>query len=99
MRLRADVDRLVAAAVQRFGGVDILVNNAGIGAFANVADMTDDDWLRVIETNLTGVFYCCNAAIPQHAHAWWRLDHQHQQPGGEELLRRRRRLLRVEGRR
>ncbi len=65
VRLRADVDRLVAAAVQRFGGVDILVNNAGIGAFANVADMSDDDWLRVIETNLTGVFYCCNAAIPQ----------------------------------
>ncbi len=50
---------------KRFGGVDILVNNAGIGAFANVADMSDDDWLRVIETNLTGVFYCCNAAIPQ----------------------------------
>ena len=65
VRLRADVDRLVAAAVKRFGGVDILVNNAGIGAFANVADMSDDDWLRVIETNLTGVFYCCNAAIPQ----------------------------------
>ena len=36
VRLRPDVDRLVAAAVNRFGGVDILVNNAGIGAFANV---------------------------------------------------------------
>ena len=65
VRTRADVDRLIGAAVSRFGGVDILVNNAGIGTFANVADMSDDDWNRVLETNLTGVFYCCNAAIPQ----------------------------------
>ena len=65
VRHRADVDRLIGAAVSRFGGVDILVNNAGIGAFANVAEMSDDDWYRVLETNLTGVFFCCNAAIPQ----------------------------------
>src|SRR5215212_5800229 len=65
VRRRADVDRLIGAAVSRFGGVDILVNNAGIGAFANVADMSDDDWHRVLETNVTGVFFCCNAAIPQ----------------------------------
>jgi 3-oxoacyl-[acyl-carrier protein] reductase len=65
VRRRADVDRLIGAAVSRFGGVDILVNNAGVGAFANVADMSDDDWDRVLETNLTGVFFCCNAAIPQ----------------------------------
>ena len=65
VRQRTDVDRLIGAAVSRFGGVDILVNNAGIGAFANVADMSDDDWNRVLETNLTGVFYCCSAAIPQ----------------------------------
>jgi len=65
VRHRADVDRLIGAAVNRFGGVDILVNNAGIGAFANVAEMSDDDWHRVLETNLTGVFFCCNAAIPQ----------------------------------
>jgi 3-oxoacyl-[acyl-carrier protein] reductase len=45
--------------------VDILVNNAGIGTFANVEEMSDDDWNRVLETNLTGVFYCCNAAIPE----------------------------------
>ncbi len=65
VRTRADVDRLIGSAVRRFGGVDILVNNAGIGTFANVADMSDDDWNRVLETNLTGVFYCCSAAIPQ----------------------------------
>jgi len=65
VRTRADVDRLIGAAVSRFGGVDILVNNAGIGTFANVDEMSDDDWNRVLETNLTGVFYCCNAAIPE----------------------------------
>src|SRR3954452_8075876 len=64
VRQRGDVERLVDRALSRFGGVDILVNNAGIGAFANVADMSDDYWHRVLDTNLTGVFYCCNAAIP-----------------------------------
>jgi NAD(P)-dependent dehydrogenase (short-subunit alcohol dehydrogenase family) len=64
VRQRADVDRMIGGVVNRFGGVDILVNNAGIGAFANVADMSDAEWHRVIATNLTGVFYCCHAAIP-----------------------------------
>jgi NAD(P)-dependent dehydrogenase (short-subunit alcohol dehydrogenase family) len=64
VRQRGDVERLIDTALSRFGGVDILVNNAGIGAFANVADMSDDYWHRVLDTNLTGVFYCCSAAIP-----------------------------------
>jgi 3-oxoacyl-[acyl-carrier protein] reductase len=59
-----EAERVVAAAVQRFGGVDVLVNNAGIGRFANVADMSLDDWQQIIETNLSGVFYCSRAAIP-----------------------------------
>jgi short-subunit dehydrogenase len=44
--------------------VDVLVNNAGIGKFANVADTSLEDWRQIIETNLSGVFYCCRAAIP-----------------------------------
>ena len=54
----------VDAAAGRFGGLDLLVNNAGVGVFAAVADMTPDAWRQVIETNLSGVFYCCHAAIP-----------------------------------
>jgi 3-oxoacyl-[acyl-carrier protein] reductase len=64
MRDRGDVERLVSTAVERFGGLDYLVNNAGVGTFAPIADMAYDEWHRVIETNLTGVFYACRAAIP-----------------------------------
>lgn len=54
----------IGGAVERFGGLDILVNNAGVGEFANVADMSIEQWRNVIGTNLDGVFYCCHAAIP-----------------------------------
>ena len=64
VRNAADAARAVQQAVDRFGGLDVLVNNAGVGAFANVADMSDEDWRSVLETNLGGVFYCCRAALP-----------------------------------
>ena len=54
----------IGAAVTRFGGLDILVNNAGVGIFTNVADMTPAQWAEVIDTNLTGVFNACHAALP-----------------------------------
>jgi 3-oxoacyl-[acyl-carrier protein] reductase len=64
VRQYADVDRAIAATVERFGGLDILVNNAGVGVFTNVAEMTSAQWADVIETNLTGVFNACRVALP-----------------------------------
>ena len=64
LRQGADADRMIGAAVERFGGIDILINNAGVGHFQEVAEQSVDDWLSVIETNLNGVFYSCRAAIP-----------------------------------
>ena len=54
----------MSKAVQRFGGIDILVNNAGVGVFKPVAETSVEDWHRVLDTNLSGVFYCCHAVIP-----------------------------------
>jgi len=64
VRQYAEVERLMTETVSRFGGLDILVNNAGIGLFRSVADMSVEEWDAVIDTNITGVFYCCHAAIP-----------------------------------
>ena len=60
----ADAAHLVGVAVDRFGGLDILVNNAGTAVMRDVASMTIDEWRRIIDTNLSGVFYCCHAALP-----------------------------------
>jgi 3-oxoacyl-[acyl-carrier protein] reductase len=60
----AQVERVLNRAADRFGGLDLLVNNAGIGTFCEVAQQTPEQWREVIDTNLTGVFLCCHAAIP-----------------------------------
>src|SRR5262245_205718 len=64
VRKEDEVTRAVEAAVARFGGLDFLINNAGVGLFADVAAMTPAQWTEVIDTNLTGVFYACHAALP-----------------------------------
>src|SRR5262249_43966443 len=64
VRVDRDAERAISATVERFGGLDIVVNNAGIGVFVNVAEMTLKQWSEVIETNLTGVFNMCHAALP-----------------------------------
>jgi NAD(P)-dependent dehydrogenase (short-subunit alcohol dehydrogenase family) len=58
------VSRAVTAVLERTWRIDILVNNAGIaGRAAPVWEQTDEDWRHVIAVNMTGVFYCCRAAI------------------------------------
>jgi glucose 1-dehydrogenase len=59
---RADADALIARAVAAFGRIDILVNNAGITHNADFLDVTEEDFDRVIRTNLKSVFLCGQAA-------------------------------------
>jgi len=55
--------RLVDAAIERFGGLDILVNNAGVVCFESTEEMSDENWQRTIDVNLTAVFRLCRRAI------------------------------------
>ncbi len=64
VRNHADVQAAIAKTVAHFGGLDVLINNAGVGVFRPVADMSVDDWHRIMDTNVSGVFYCCHAALP-----------------------------------
>ena len=64
VRDAASVQRAVDSAVARFGGLDVVVNSAGVGVGVPIADMTHDEWDRIIGTNLSGVFNTCKAAIP-----------------------------------
>ena len=57
----ADVENMVKVAKDRFGKIDILINNAGITINVPAGEMSKEEWDRVIEVNLTGVFLCAQA--------------------------------------
>lgn len=59
-----DVTEMASAVQQRHAKLDILVNSAGIGLFAPVAELTPEQWDRVIGVNLTGAYYCCHHLLP-----------------------------------
>ena len=62
---RADIERMMAAAVSALGGLDVLVNNAGIsGPTAPVEQMDPDQWEKVMQVDLTGTFNVTRLAIP-----------------------------------
>ena len=60
----ADCLAAVEKTAARFGGLRILVNNAGVGLHASLAETTDEQWDRVIGTNLSGAFRVTRAALP-----------------------------------
>jgi NAD(P)-dependent dehydrogenase (short-subunit alcohol dehydrogenase family) len=65
VRDEGDVDRAIAAALERFGGIDILLNNAGTTRPGNVATVSPEDWDFVINVNLRGTYLVSRAVVPQ----------------------------------
>ena len=61
----AEADALIKFAIDTFGSVDVLINNAGISEFCLFTDITDEQWSRMISTNLTGTFNVCRAAAKE----------------------------------
>jgi 3-oxoacyl-[acyl-carrier protein] reductase len=59
----AQVQALFDGAVAALGRLDVVINNAGLGGTANICDMSDAEWHRVLDISLTGTFRCVRAAL------------------------------------
>jgi 3-oxoacyl-[acyl-carrier protein] reductase len=59
------VQALVNGAAGHFGRIDVMINNAGLGGTNSILDMTDAEWLRVLDITLNGTFRCTRAALRQ----------------------------------
>ncbi len=65
LRSYSQVQEMFRFAETEVGSIDILINNAGVGSFHNLEEIEIEEWSRTIETNLSGVFYCCKEVLPQ----------------------------------
>lgn len=67
-----EIERVVSAAIQRFGTIHVLVNNAGIlGSFSSFEDLTDDEWFEVFNLNLFSVVKLTRAILPYMTQQRW----------------------------
>jgi len=66
---KSEVDKMVAETQEKLGRLDIMVCNAGISMVAPSEELSEEDWRRTLDLNLSGAFFCCQAAakvmIPQ----------------------------------
>ena len=58
VRKSEEVQRMIAAVIERWGRLDIQINNAGVSRDRRLIEMTDEEWSDLIDVNLTGAFYC-----------------------------------------
>lgn len=68
---RAAVDDAFAKVRSGMGPVAALVTSAGVFGYSAFADITAQEWARIIDVNLTGTFHCCQAALPDMVAAGW----------------------------
>jgi len=68
---RAQVEQALSAIRAQLGPVTILVNAAGLDGFKRFTDITFDEWRKVIDVNLNGVFHCIQAVLPDMVDAGW----------------------------
>jgi 3-oxoacyl-[acyl-carrier protein] reductase len=57
--------RAIKAVIDRFGRLDLLVANAGVGHFANIENLSEQEWKETLDTNLTGVFHSVKASLSE----------------------------------
>ena len=62
--VESQVQALVRAAIRELGHIDVLVNNAGLGGFTPIIEMTDEQWLKVLDVTLNGTFRMTRAVLP-----------------------------------
>jgi 3-oxoacyl-[acyl-carrier protein] reductase len=58
------VQEMISQVASELGTIDILINNTGITSVKNVEELDDIEWHRILETNLTGAYYCCREVAP-----------------------------------
>jgi 2-hydroxycyclohexanecarboxyl-CoA dehydrogenase len=68
---RAQVEQALATIRAQLGPVTILVNAAGLDGFKRFTDITFDEWQKVVDVNLNGVFHCIQAVLPDMIDAGW----------------------------
>jgi 3-oxoacyl-[acyl-carrier protein] reductase len=61
----AQVQALIDGAVDHYGRIDVMINNAGLGGTSPILEMTDEQWLKVLDVTLNGTFRCTRAALRQ----------------------------------
>ncbi len=65
---REEAKKLINFALEKFKTIDVLINNAGISQTKLFTDISNEDWSKMLQTNLSSVFYCCQEVLPIMIH-------------------------------